>query len=156
MSQYPNYYQPTNYQNNYQNYQNPYMQQYQNNAMPQFQAAQTIQAQNLQGRLVDDVNSINVNEVPMNGSYAIFPKSDMSEIYCKAWNANGQIQTVKFVPFLDNADNSKAINEKTITEVSEDFTRLFGEVNSRLDKIEKALTPNNRRTDNRKKVDTDE
>lgn len=42
----------------------------------------------INGRIVQAVENINANEVPMDGSMAFFPKQDMSEIYVKGWNAD--------------------------------------------------------------------
>ena len=56
-------------------------------AMPQ-------QPAGINGRVVQTVENINANEVPMDGSMAFFPKQDLSEIYVKGWNANGTINTM--------------------------------------------------------------
>ena len=47
---------------------------------PQFQSQQLPQ---LIGRPVNQVEEITANDVPMNAPYALFPKSDLSEIYLK-------------------------------------------------------------------------
>lgn len=58
-------------------------------AMPQ-------QIAGVNGRIVQAVENINANEVPMDGSMAFFPKQDLSEIYVKGWNANGTINTIVY------------------------------------------------------------
>lgn len=60
------------------------------------QVQQTIPQQiiGINGRVVQAVENINANEVPMDGSMAFFPKQDMSEIYVKGWNADGTIRTI--------------------------------------------------------------
>lgn len=71
---------------------------------PQFQSQQLPQ---LIGRPVNQVEEITANDVPMNAPYALFPKSDLSEIYLKSWTANGTIQTIAFKPVqMNQADNS--------------------------------------------------
>lgn len=50
----------------------------------------------INGRIVQAVENINANEVPMDGSMAFFPKQDMSEIYVKGWNADGTIRTIVY------------------------------------------------------------
>lgn len=55
---------------------------------PQFQSQQLPQ---LIGRPVNQVEEITANDVPMNAPYALFPKSDLSEIYLKSWTANGSM-----------------------------------------------------------------
>lgn len=85
-----NYY-PNNY---YQNYS------YGNN-MYQPQQSQPMVAA-LQGKIVDSVDMVRVNEVPF-GGFGVFPKGDLSEIYVKSWNNNGttQINTYRPVPIED-------------------------------------------------------
>lgn len=79
-----NYY-PNNYYPNY-SYQN--QQQQQQMVVP-----------SLQGKVVDSIEMVRVNEVPF-GGFGVFPKGDLSEIYIKSWNNNGttQINTYKPVP----------------------------------------------------------
>ena len=55
----------------------------------------------LYGRVVDNFDSIMINDIPMNGNVAVFPKSDMSEICVKKWNANGEINTVRYKPCFE-------------------------------------------------------
>lgn len=50
------------------------------------------------GRVVQQEDMIRPNDVPMDGSVALFPLQDMSCIFGKAWNTNGQIITVRYVP----------------------------------------------------------
>ena len=100
MQTYPQYYpQMNNYGQQY-NPQQPYMdrlaslQQYQQNLQPtQMSGANQMtgtfpQFQGLSGKVVDAVEQITANDVPMDGSFAIFPKKDMSEIYLKSWTPN--------------------------------------------------------------------
>lgn len=49
------------------------------------------QAAGIAGRYVNDFNEITANDVPMNGSPAIFAKNDRSEIQMREWSPNGQI-----------------------------------------------------------------
>lgn len=81
-----NPYQAPMMNNPYMQSQNPYMdrmnflqsyqQSLQQQPMPQ-------QIAGINGRIVQAVENINANEVPMDGSMAFFPKQDMSEIYVK-------------------------------------------------------------------------
>lgn len=82
------------------------------------------------GRVVNDPNEITPNEIPMDGSVSLFPTSDYSKIYAKAWNGNGLITTKTFV-LEDTVDNQ--VNAQG----SENFQT---EVKNRLDKIEKILS----------------
>lgn len=99
---------------------------------------------NINGRYVNDQNEITANEVPMTGKYALFPKNDMSEIYAKAWNANGQIQTICYTakPLVDESQKTPVIDSESLRELNE-----------RLDRIERMLTP---KKTTRKDVNADE
>ena len=88
-----NYY-PNNY---YQNYS------YGNNMYQPQQNQPMIAA--LQGKVVDSVDMVRVNEVPF-GGFGVFPKGDLSEIYVKSWNNNGttQINTYRPIPMEDTRE----------------------------------------------------
>ena len=83
-------------------------------AMPQ-------QIAGINGRIVQAVENINANEVPMDGSMAFFPKQDMSEIYVKGWNANGTINTIVY----NQTVNSMANTENAKFTLSDESTQLF-------------------------------
>lgn len=94
-----NYY-PNNFYQNY-SYGNQYQTQ-----MPQ----QPVAA--LQGKVVDSVDMVRVNEVPF-GGFGVFPKGDLSEIYIKSWNNNGttQINTYRPVP-VEETQEAKQISSR--------------------------------------------
>lgn len=52
----------------------------------------------LTGHLVASQEDIKPNDVPMNGQAAYFPSNDGKVIYAKAWNPDGSITTVRYVP----------------------------------------------------------
>ena len=91
-----NYY-PNNFYQNY-SYGNQYQTQ-----MPQQPIA------TLQGKVVDSVDMVRVNEVPF-GGFGVFPKGDLSEIYIKSWNNNGttQINTYKPIPVEETKEAKEA------------------------------------------------
>lgn len=94
----PNYYTGTGYP--YMN--NQYMQTQQ--MQPQMQMPQQVpQQQNpqmgLNGKIVDSADMVRATEVPI-GSYGIFPKADLSEIYIKSWNSNGTTSIITFKPIV--------------------------------------------------------
>lgn len=132
---------------------NPYQTPIMNNYLPQygayqynpmanmqrFQSREQIQSQiqqpvpqqiaGINGRIVQAVENINANEVPMDGSMAFFPKQDMSEIYVKGWNADGTIKTIVYKPYTVPKDN-QAVNSMANTEnakftLSDESTQLF-------------------------------
>lgn len=88
-----NYY-PNNYYQNYSYGTNMY----------QPQQNQSVVAA-LQGKVVDSIDMVRVNEVPF-GGFGVFPKGDLSEIYIKSWNNNGttQINTYRPIPVEENKE----------------------------------------------------
>lgn len=101
-------YQPYSQQTMYGQYNSYYPYQYQQprydlqQNQPLFNQQQSIQPQQqtgLNGKVVQAVEQITANDVPMDGSVAVFPKQDMSEIYTKSWNADGTIRTIVYKPY---------------------------------------------------------
>lgn len=93
MNYYPSYNTP--YYMNYPSYNNPnnpYSQMVQNQ-----QQAMPPVTQVLNGKIVDSQDVVKATEVPI-GSYGIFPKADLSEIYIKSWNNNGTTNIITFKP----------------------------------------------------------
>lgn len=108
-----------------QPYQNQFQQQFPNQQISQMQNQQNI----LSGRYVSNVDSIMPNDVPM-GTYSIFPKSDMSEIYVKYWDKTGTIQDMVF---------REVEKEQEVAQPSfqEQLQTLKDEIMERFDKLEK-------------------
>ena len=52
----------------------------------------------LNGMVVQTIENVTADCVPMDGSAAFFPKQDLSEIYVKSWCADGTIRTLVFKP----------------------------------------------------------
>lgn len=107
---------------------------------PLFNQQQSIQPQQqvgLNGKVVQAVEQITANDVPMDGSVAVFPKQDMSEIYTKSWNADGTIRTIVYKPYTvsqPNAANSSADMSKMKMGLSDEATEAFM---ARFDSLEK-------------------
>lgn len=103
---------------------------YQYNPMASYQRYQQPEpTQGISGRVVQAVETINPNEVPMDGSVAFFPKQDLTEIYVKGWNADGTINTIVYKPYTAPKDN-QAVNSMVNTEntkftLSDESTQLF-------------------------------
>lgn len=111
---------------------------------PQFQSQQLPQ---LIGRPVNQVEEITANDVPMNAPYALFPKSDLSEIYLKSWTANGTIQTIAFKPVqMNQADNSLRNQSELKIGLTEDVTQAlmsqFEELKNKIDRLEQSVSGN--------------
>lgn len=95
----------------------------------QVQQVMPQQTAGINGRVVQAVENINANEVPMDGSMAFFPKQDLSEIYVKGWNANGRIKTIVYKPYTEsdgnNVSNPTADIENAKFTLSDESTQLF-------------------------------
>lgn len=83
-------------------------------------------------RIINDPKEIMPNEVPMDGSVSLFPTADYSCVYAKAWNANGMIDTVKYVP------------EKPETQPTVQSQDVLTAILARLDNIERTLNKRNK------------
>lgn len=124
----------------------PYQQVQQQRFQPQeqYQTMQNQQAIGLNGRIVQVVENINANEVPMDGSMAFFPKQDLSEIYVKGWNADGTIKTIVYKPQIDNksvqAVNAPLDTEKLKIDLSEQVTagimQRFDDLSAKIEQLE--------------------
>lgn len=117
--------QTNSYVPQYQSYQQAYnpMQNIQRFQQPQqFEQMQ----QGIFGKVVQSQDSIVANDVPMNGSVAFFPKSDLSEIYAKQWSADGTISTMVFKPIQnDNLSKLSQDTEKLKIGLSDEATEVF-------------------------------
>ena len=82
----------------------------------------------LPGKVINNLQEVRPNEVPMDGSASIFPMNDFSSIYVKAWGPDGNIQTLKFIPDVT-----------TNKEVADQGPSEFDKIMERLDSIEKKL-----------------
>ena len=146
----------------------PYQQIQQQRFQPQEQypAMQNQQAIGLNGRIVQAVENINANEVPMDGSMAFFPKQDLSEIYVKGWNADGTIKTIVYKPQIDNksvqAVNTPLDTEKLKIDLSEQVTagimQRFDDLSAKIEQLESkvALGAQRKTTQSQSKKESDE
>lgn len=89
-----------------------------NNALPPLPS--------LPGKIINTESDIAANEVPSDGSVGLYLCKDLSCLYAKAWNNNGQIDTVKFV---------REEPTRQLTPVEE----LEQKMNDRFDKLEKMI-----------------
>ena len=117
MNYYPNYYP-------YGNNSGQYMPQ-----TPSYMQPQTQQPQLLNGKIVDSEDVVKVTEVPI-GSYGIFPKADLSEIYVKAWNGNGTTNIFTFKPDAPIEVKEEANTSDTITEILNKINSLEAKIDS--------------------------
>lgn len=147
--------QANNYMTQYQTYQQAY------NPMQNIQRFQQPQQpdqmqQGIFGKVVQSQDSIVANDVPMNGSVAFFPKSDLSEIYAKQWSADGTISTMVFKPVQNDNHNKLSQDSEKLKiglsdEATEIFNKHFDTLFSKMEELEKkidekSLTKTNART----------
>lgn len=90
----------------------------------------------INGRTIGNEAEIVPNDVPMDGSFSLFPMHDYSCIYAKQWNTDGTIRTIKFVP--EQVDNKSQENAVTFEQA----------VMDRFDSIEDAISNGFRRYKN--------
>ena len=123
----------------YQNQLQQLEQQQQAQAQMQNQIQNPVQAQNgIIGKYIGNAEEITVSDVPMNGRYSIFPKNDMSEIYAKAWDGNGNIQTVVYRPYVqENQQNNGQDITANAVNVIDELQTFKQEIMARFDALEK-------------------
>lgn len=129
-----------------QPYVNPYYYQ-QYNQQPQYNQFGNYQQSfqqvpGITGKIVNDFSEITANDVPMDGSNAIFLKRDGSEIQVRSWSANGQIVSTSYKPILDDleskVDNLPFDAEKLKFGILDELTEVLDE---RFAKLEKLIKP---------------
>lgn len=150
---------------NYAPYQQ--MQRYQpQEQMVPAQMSGSVLQQGINGRVVQAVENINANEVPMDGSMAFFPKQDLSEIYVKSWNADGTIKTIVYKPSIEpntNRPTNPTIDtEKLKIDLSEQATegimQRFDELSAKIEQLESkfALGTQRKNSQSQSKKESDE
>lgn len=95
------------------------------------------------GKIVQNESQITPNDVPMDGTIALFPLQDFSKIIAKQWTPNGLIQTLEYLPANAKDDNL------TVT-----LDDVMSHMDERLDQIEDLFTKPNqvmRKVDNNAK-----
>lgn len=138
------------YQNygGYPQYQQPHMPmqymdrlgQLQNMQQPQMMQQPVQRSMNISGGVVDDFGMITANDVPMDGTGAVFIKRDGSEIQIRNWTANGTISTSVFKPIKmeemsKTPDNLPNGLEALYTTFEDKFNQLF----NKIDKLEESM-----------------
>lgn len=124
-----------------QPYVNPYylQQPYQN--YPQYPLKTGIS-----GKIVNEMNQITANDVPMDGSVAFFPRQDLSEVYAKSWNADGTIRTMTYKPVFNTDMNKPSSDTERAKldlpeELTEGIMKRFDELSNKIEQLEKSLLP---------------
>ena len=105
-------------------------------AVPQQPQPQT-SLPTVRGRIISREEEITPNEVAMDGQVSLFPLADYSCIVAKLWDSNGQMQTFKFVPMIEQSVEQEVENKSDM---------ILG----RLDDIENLLKRNRSRQNYKK------
>lgn len=111
------------------------------------QVQQPVPVSGMVGKMVGRIEDIAPQDVPMTGAPAFFPKQDLSEIYVKAWNSNGTLDTVVFKPVsmtdgINPMDGGKKLEIGLSDDVTGAFMKRFDELESKISSIESSLTKN--------------
>ena len=94
------------------------------NQTPNLYQNQLNRFQSIPGRLVNNLDEITPQEVPMDGSVSLFPQADYSAIYAKTWTKDGTIATVKFIPEQPQTVPQKSPIEERLDRIDQRFDRL--------------------------------
>lgn len=100
------------------------------NPIPQSQQSPSYTRPMLIGKVVNKIEEVTPNDIPMDGSFGMFPLQDRSMIFLKRWNSDGTITTEKFVK--EQTDIPKEPDKDPVLE-GLDMLR------ERIDRIEKSL-----------------
>ena len=152
--------QTNSYVPQYQSYQQAYNPMQNIHRFQQPQQFEQMQ-QGIFGKVVQSQDSIVANDVPMNGSVAFFPKSDLSEIYAKQWSADGTISTMVFKPIQNDNHNklsqdTEKLKIKLSDEATEIFNKHFENLFSKMEELEKKIDEkSSTKTNARTKVSQD-
>ena len=99
-------------------------------------------SQSIFGHVVSNESEIKPNEVPMDGSIALFPLSDFTSIIAKQWSQDGTIKTLKFIPDVvkESKDNSNDSHATTTDDLAYLIDSGFTEIKSLLSSVSKTKT----------------
>lgn len=107
---------------NYQPPQNLYQPPQPQNVYPQ-----------LRGRVINDINEVTAQEVPMDGVGSVFIKSDRSEIFTKNWRSDGTIQTDRYVHDTTK-DSASFENNPNLADIMD----MIADLKSRIARLEQS------------------
>lgn len=74
---------------------------------PPYQPTPTRAVPQISGRVVNSLDDITVQEVPTDGTVALFPSADGTCVYSKRWTPDGNISTMRFVPEVQEAQHQQ-------------------------------------------------
>lgn len=77
------------------------------------------------GRMVMSAEDITPNEVPMDGTVALFPLQDGSGIIASSWNRNGTISTVLYTPTESSEQHETTVTLADVMDQLDDIRSLL-------------------------------
>lgn len=101
------------------------------------------QPPSLNGMVVQSAEVITADAVPMNGSFAVFPRQDLSEIYVKSWNPDGTIKTLTFRP----TESSASVETNVEGQINALITKV-NDLEASINKIQNGKRNYNRKENN--------
>ncbi len=94
------------------------------------------------GRIVNSLEEILPNEVPMDGSRGVFPKADKSCIYVKYWDGTNGIKTDIYV-FQDPQTSAVETSQESSTNELESIKNQLNRIEKKLAKQTKTFYSQN-------------
>lgn len=79
----------------------------------------------ISGRVVNSLDDITVQEVPTDGTVALFPSADGVCVYSKRWTPDGNILTMRFVPEAQEAQEAKSQQPSPLDVINDRISDLF-------------------------------
>lgn len=136
-----NPYQNLAQQQQIQFYQNQLQQlEQQQQAQNQFQQMQNQPQQQpangIAGRMIAKEDDINPFEVPANNQYGFFPTADMSVIYAKMWDKNGDIDTRVYVEVPKNQEDNRQDATANAVNLVDELQTFKQEIMARFDALD--------------------
>lgn len=80
--------------------------------------------QTIFGKVVQNESQITPNDVPMDGTIAMFPLQDFSKIIAKQWTPNGLIQTLEYLPANTKDDNPTVTLDEVMSHMDERLDQI--------------------------------
>ena len=122
-------YEPYNYNNIYNPYNNPYLNYGQQPQQVQIPRQNQYKPQNsigLQGKVVDSLDVVKATDIPYDGSVSYFPLTDGTAIITKQLQQDGTSKVVIYKPMIDNEESkTKYITENDLEKQLKDMDSKF-------------------------------
>lgn len=142
----PNYFQQPQFQNMYQMPQQNQMPMQQN--QNQFDSI---------GKKVENIETVKIIDIPMDGQTYYFPKADGTEIFAKQWLPNGTTKVTSYFPQIEQkADEPSNLSLKSLESRFDALNEATDGIREDLNKLMNELNKLNKPVARSKKVDADE